>query len=160
MAWAKPILYKQTYTPYMIKQLFSLLNKLSRILGWTKVNVWGYFCKHSKHIRTYESFVVVVVPQFEPVFFLFRCLPEPLLHLTSVFVPVLLWLLPASEYCPEALWVSKMFRTWKEAVSLKSTPSCPFECQTLYPRLPLPYCPWDVCALIDIDIWTWIRLLI
>lgn len=30
---------------------------------------------------------------------LFLCLSaEPLLHLTSVFVPVLLWLFPASEY--------------------------------------------------------------
>lgn len=39
----------------------------------------------------------VPVHHREPVLFLH--LPaEPLLHLTSVFVPVLLWLLPASEY--------------------------------------------------------------
>ena len=53
-------------------------------------------------------FFDVFVLQCEPVLFL--SLPaEPLLHLTSVFVPVLLWLFTASEYVLRPFEVQKMF---------------------------------------------------
>lgn len=40
---------------------------------------------------------------------------------------------------------------------IHSVPSHPPECQTLSLRLPLPHCPWDVWALIDLFIY-WLSL--
>lgn len=49
--------------------------------------------------------------------------------------------IPSKWVCPEALWVSEMLWTWKEAVSIESTPPHPPEIQNLSLRLPPSYLP-------------------
>lgn len=107
---AKPAFPKHTHTlawleDYAVnRQRFdriSLLNKLNRFLGSPQVNVFFLFlCLHHKHMGTEEyMWCLLMFLSISVSLFFSSVFPaEPLLHLTSVFVPVLLRLFPASEY--------------------------------------------------------------
>lgn len=76
---------------------------------------------------------------------------EPLLHLTSVFIPILLWLFSASELCSRAFCnVHILYVVNIKGIGVfLSTVFCPVEYQTLSPGFPLPFCPglFELCLL-------------
>lgn len=110
---------------------------------------WSHVALISLQIQT--SCVTTTLFNLPP----FSLPTEPLLHLTSVFIPVLLWLFSASELCPQAS--SVMFT---HVVNIKGisvffffflpTLFCPLEYQTLSPGCPCliaPGCLTSACYI-------------
>lgn len=63
-----------------------------------KVEILTLFWSHGATLQIQTSCITTTLFHLPP----FSLPTEPLLHLTSVFIPVLLWLFSASELCPQA----------------------------------------------------------
>lgn len=132
---AKPVFPKQTCT----------LSEPEDSLPMRRIcrSNWGR-CVCTHMIRTWEPWIICCSEMFRciSVSLFSLCLPtEPLLHLTSVFVPVLLRLFPAGEYVVEALWGPNMLWTWKRDGVPRLHISLSFWMPDSFPQIAPPLLP-------------------